>query len=346
MQEGEPLLIRTDASATIGSGHVMRCLALAQAWQDQGGDVTLLARELPAPLAERLRAEQVRIAPLLTQTDPRADVDATVRAAQEVGARWIVADGYQFGLAFQQEVKSAGGRLLLLDDYGHAERYVADLVLNQNIDARAELYAERSDTTRLLLGTQFALLRREFTGLQVTETPPAAVATKLLITLGGADPSGVTRLVLQGLVGVETTLDVVAVVGASNRFGEEIRALAEAAPHRVLIRHDARDIAALMQWADVAISAGGTTCWELAYLGVPKIIVILADNQRGIAGGLDEAGVSISLGWYADLTGEALASAVDRLVSNVNLRQEMSRRGRALVDGQGSSRVCQLLREG
>ncbi len=343
MCSGKPLLIRADASASIGSGHVMRCLALAQAWQARGGAVTVVVRELPQALRQRLQDEEIPVRSLAGRSDSPADAEETCRLAADVGAGWIVADGYQFGTDFQRAVQQLGWHLMVLDDYGHAGFYCADLILNQNIDARESLYAQRDPRTQLLLGTKFVLLRREFTSLTPSRVTVDESANRVLITLGGADPEGVTRHVLRALDGISAGLDVVAVVGSSNRFGVEIEAIAAGSSHQVRIVHNVGDMTELMRWADVAISAGGTTCWELAYLGVPNLIVVLADNQRGIAAGLHENRVSISLGWHADLCSTLMAAVVEELIGDPVRRREMTLRGQALVDGGGANRVCRVL---
>ena len=155
-----PLLVRADGSAAIGAGHVMRCLALAPAWQDAGGDVTFAASSLGDTLRRRLIDEGVRVVDLDAPPGSRLDTEATVHHARQAGADWVVADGYDFDAAYQRCVHESGLKLLVLDDYGHAEHYHADLVLNLNLDAEESLYAHRDPATQLLLGTRYALLRR------------------------------------------------------------------------------------------------------------------------------------------------------------------------------------------
>ena len=119
------LLVRTDSTTAIGTGHIMRCLALAQGWQDAGGDVTFAVARLGDALHRRLADENVAIVELDAPPGSRLDAEATVGHARQVGADWIVADGYEFGAAYQQCVQEAGLKLLVLDDHGHAEHYHA-----------------------------------------------------------------------------------------------------------------------------------------------------------------------------------------------------------------------------
>ena len=154
------LLIRADAGAAMGTGHVMRCLALAQAWQDAGDQAVFVSSSLPPALDSRLRDEQIGVHPLSAAVGTAADARATADRARALGARWIVVDGYQFGADYQRALKDASFRLLVIDDYGHAGHYCAELVLNQNLDAPESLYRSRGPSTQLLLGCRYALLRR------------------------------------------------------------------------------------------------------------------------------------------------------------------------------------------
>jgi spore coat polysaccharide biosynthesis predicted glycosyltransferase SpsG len=99
----------------------------------------------------------------------------------------------------------------------------------------------------------------------------------------------------------------------------------------------------MMRWADVAISAGGSTCWELAFMGLPSLVIVVADNQRGIAAGLAEEGAAVSLGWHADLAPPDIARSVRSLADDAAARRRMTARGRRLVDGCGGDRLVREL---
>ncbi|MGH9649837.1 MAG: hypothetical protein ACRD3I_05135, partial [Terriglobales bacterium] len=162
MNQAEPLLIRADADLRMGTGHVMRCLALAQAWQDVAGQAEFLTTSDTPDILSRLRAEGMQVTPATLPAGSAADAAHTASRAREIGASWVVVDGYQFDAAYQQALKSAGLKVLWVDDYGHAPPYCADLVLNQNLCAEESFYLSREASTRLLLGACYALLRREF----------------------------------------------------------------------------------------------------------------------------------------------------------------------------------------
>ena len=152
------LLIRADASTQIGTGHVMRCLALARSWQDTlGQPIFAMTTSVPA-LEERLKSEGMEVIHLAAEPGSLADAKETAALAHQFNASWVVLDGYHFGSEYQKTIKISGLSLLFIDDYGHAEHYYADFVLNQNISADEQWYQHREPCTKLLLGWQVSPL--------------------------------------------------------------------------------------------------------------------------------------------------------------------------------------------
>ena len=335
------LLIRADASEQIGSGHVMRCLALAQAWQEAGGEVFLGARTLAETLKRRWRDEQIESRQIATSGD---DAGETVKLAREIGADWVVLDGYQFGTEFQRAIKNAGFRLLVVDDDGCAQHYAADLILNQNPCASRNMYPSRNIGTELLLGTRYALLRREFLSARPANRAHAPRAARILVTLGGADLDNCTRKILEAVAVIEG-LATTAIVGPDNPRAPELEELAKRADARIAIRQNPPDMPQLMAWADIAVSAAGTTCWELAFMGLPMLLVVLADNQRPNATCLDKLGTAANLGWHGALSEDKMRAAIVQTLDDPALRASMSQKGFELVDGRGASRVVRKMRE-
>jgi len=335
-----PLIIRADANAQIGTGHVMRCLALAQAWQDAGGRaVFLIAMESP-PLEARLRSEGMEVIHLPVQPGSTDDVVQTADFARQVGADWVVVDGYHFGADYQRTIKGSGLRLLFIDDIGHAGHYSADLVLNQNIHAHEGLYQNREHYTRLLLGTRYVLPRREFLKWRGWEREIPEVARKVLVTMGGSDPDNVTLKVIQALQQVDVDgLETTVVVGGSNPNHEELQSAVQDSRFPIRLESNVTNMPELMAWADVAVSSGGSTCWELAFMGLPLLVLVLADNQGRSAEYLETANVAVNLGWHAHCSREQITEALQRLRFSQARRRAMSREGRALTDGKGCVRV-------
>ncbi len=339
------LIIRADASPEIGTGHVMRCLALAQAWLDAGGRVSMAMAACPDGLRQRLVAERVGIVAVMAPVGSAADAAFTADWARQEQALLVV-DGYRFGGEYQELLKTAGVRLLFVDDNGHASHYSADWVLNQNIHAAAALYPQRASHTRLLLGTRYALLRREFYQWSGWERSVPARAHRILVTLGGSDPGNATETILMALLKlpVRAEDEMVVVAGGANPHWDRLQTVARRGGGRVRLVRATDDMPGLMKWVDLAVTAGGSTCWEAAFFGLPSAVVVVAENQLLSTQRLQETGVVLSLGPASQLRVDDLARDLERLVVDAPLRARLSARGRALVDGAGAARVVAVLR--
>jgi UDP-2,4-diacetamido-2,4,6-trideoxy-beta-L-altropyranose hydrolase len=313
------LLVRADGGEEIGMGHLVRCRALGQAWSDAGGEVRFASSGETA-------AE-------------------TAALAASFGAPWVVVDGYQFHADYVDALRQAGLRVLFVDDNGHAERYPADLVLNQNLHASAELYAARGPASGLLLGPRYALLRREFLPARgEAETPE--VGRRVLVTMGGGDPDNVTGKVVRSLAQLNVPdLEAVVVVGPANPHYAAIRKAVAKLPFTARVVRNASNMPQLMAWADVAISAAGSTCWELAFMGLPALVIVWANNQQCVAESLHQAGVAESLGEHNMLASTDIAAALQCLLRSRRMRCSMAQRGRALIDGRGAQRVVERMRK-
>lgn len=345
MSPRDALLIRTEADRRTGTGHVMRCLALAQAWTNAGGSARFALANTPDSVADRIAQEGLEVVHLESPASLADDADQTISALSSEHGGWLAVDGYGFDAAYQERVTSAGVPLLFVDDYGHAGRYSADLVLNQNLYATEALYQHRETRTRLLLGTRYALLRREFVASPPGDRHVPNEARRVLVTLGGSDPDNVTGIVLRALrLAPELELDIVVVAGAANAHVDLLRHDIEAFPHAVRLLTNVSDMPQLMRWADLAVSAGGSTCWELAYMGVPIIAIVLAPNQEPIARSLAQSGAARDAGQGRNLSAVRLAEMIRELVASAPERRRMSERGRALVDGCGAQRVVDAMR--
>jgi UDP-2,4-diacetamido-2,4,6-trideoxy-beta-L-altropyranose hydrolase len=340
----QSLLIRADASPAIGSGHAMRCLALAKAWQSVGGGVYWLMAESVSALEDRLAREAITLKKIEAVPGSISDAEQTIHEARQVDAAWVVVDGYRFFPDYIRKVKNAGLRVLFLDDDGRFDFYAADAVLNQNISGNAAMYDKRDKSTCLLLGSEYVLLRPEFLAEPQIHDHPK-VGRKVLITMGGSDPENVTWKVLQALPNVKIDIEAKVVVGCGYLQLDELRSVAAQLPLKVELEKSPANMAPLMHWADVAVSAAGSTCWELAYMGLPVIVIALSPDQRGIAQGLSESEVAVSLGWHANLTTERIGYALHGLLNDLQTRVGMSERGRKLVDGRGAARVVQALQD-
>jgi len=352
MTRQSPLLVlRADAGSTMGAGHVMRCLALAQAWRDHGGEAVFVGTLNAGALQARIEGEGAAVFTLPARHPDRDDL-ATLLPwlhARRDRAGWLVVDGYHFDPAYHQALRGTGWPLLIIDDSGHLPAYHADVVVNPNAYAGEISYLADAETL-LLRGTRFALLRREFRRAIETSASPARSSEpqpggRILVTMGGADPDNVSAKVIDTLAALARPgLEIKIIAGALNphrhALAEQLRQLglqAELVP-------PVADMTPLMAWADLAISAAGSTCWELAALGVAMVVTVVADNQERVASSLAGHGAAINLGWFHGWQPKETAKIVNHLLDNSTERQAMGQRGHRLVDGQGCERLLRAMR--
>jgi UDP-2,4-diacetamido-2,4,6-trideoxy-beta-L-altropyranose hydrolase len=339
----DTLIIRADAGLEMGTGHVMRCLALAQEWQDAGGHVVFAMAQSSAAVDRRLRSEGIEIFKLKTASAGAEDTNGVIALARDWHAEWVVVDGYQFDVRYQRRIKNAGLKLLLVDDRGQCGAYLADIVLNQNVYAVEDMYRNREPHTELLLGPRYALLRREFRSWRNWQREVARDAQNVLITMGGSDPHNVTAGVLEALRSVKIGMEVTVVVGGSNPHAKSLRQSASRLPRALLMQNGATNMAELMAWADVAVTAGGCTCYELALLRVPMVVVTIADNQAMTSQALSRHEAAVDVGWFDSLASEALAEILCDLIPDQERRQRLTDNARRLVDGEGAHRVLESM---
>lgn len=336
--------MRVDANAEIGVGHAMRCLALGEACLQAGGHVDFVSAYSTPPLERRARERGMGFRHLSTVPGSEDDARQLIELAHQQSNPGVVLDGYVFGYSYQRAVKRAALKLLCIDDYGHAGRYCADTILNQNLWATEEIYREREPDTQLLLGSKYVLLRQEF--LEASTRPRAipATAANILVTLGGGDAHNITLKVIQALaiMGMDGMRAIV-VAGPANPHVPCLRAAVEQLHLPIELRVETDSMSELMAWADLAVAAAGSTCWELAVMGVPTLAVVTADNQRPCAEALARMGIVRNLGDSLALDVSRTASAIGALAGSHEERNSMSFGARKLLDGQGAQNVISVL---
>ncbi len=344
-KNSQAMLLRADAGPNIGVGHVMRCLALAQAWQDSGGRAIFACAELPLALEERLHAENIETVRLKVEIGTKSDAEKTAALASQIGGSWIVADGYALGNEWQGALKThvQDLQLLALDDFGHARHEAAKVVLNQNAGAQSCLPCQK-EGQRLLLGPRYALLRREFASWHSWQRQTTERARRILVTLGGGDPANISLRVLGALEKLgRNDWEAVVVVGGASPHWDVLQKSAKSLAPYVRLERNISQMPELLAWADVGVTASGSTCWETCFLGLPCLLLILADNQNPIAQFLDAAGIAQSLGWGESISSEQIAEKLNVLALDASRRESMSQKGRNLVDGWGAHRVVSVL---
>jgi UDP-2,4-diacetamido-2,4,6-trideoxy-beta-L-altropyranose hydrolase len=362
---GINILFRADASLQIGTGHIMRCLTLADALREQGGQCRFVCREHPGNLIDLIqrRGHEVSVLPAFEYHDPSAanpvhaawlgvrwdeDAEQTRAALAGLTFDWLVVDHYALDARWERVMRAHAAQILVIDDL--ADRpHDSDLLIDQNLGRRASDYAALVPAhCKLLIGSVFALLRPEFALVRerslARRQQPAL--KHLLLTMGGVDKDNVTLKVLDALQDCPLPPDcrLTVVMGAQAPWLATVQKRAATMPWPTEVLINVQDMATLMAESDLAIGAAGSTTWERCCLGLPSLIVVLAENQQGIAAALDTSGAGSSLGRAEDpdFSGK-LVRAVHRLATASMALAFMSAKAQALVLGDGTQRVLQAM---
>ncbi|HVQ01489.1 MAG TPA: UDP-2,4-diacetamido-2,4,6-trideoxy-beta-L-altropyranose hydrolase [Candidatus Thermoplasmatota archaeon] len=333
------IAFRVDASPDIGIGHLMRCLALSEELRRRGHDCFFLLKMVHPEVLERIK--KFECTPyLLPRTESlQQDLDSVIEYAFSQSIDWLITDHYQIDASYVKEIKHQGFRVLSIDDNAQMH-YYSDIVLNQNIGAQ-KLTFSAEPYSKLLLGPSYVMLRDEL--LRRAEKKRDSTVKTMLVTLGGADPDNYLLSILHSLEDVTKNLDILAVIGPFNPHNVELQAFKQTTKMRLTLISSPRTMVDLYLRADLAISAAGTSSYELAYFGIPNLLITVADNQLSIAHEMDKQKVGLYLGEKHDLQLDLLKDKVKEFLKNQSLRNHMSENGQKLVDGKGKERIVDAM---
>ena len=332
MSRAPQLVFRADASPAIGSGHLLRCLAIAEAWHDLGGRSRFVCSPDSAAWFPRLSREGCEITELDAPRTSPADAAATAELAAE--ARALVIDGYDFGPDFRAGVR---GRypLVLLDDDGTLGPYAVDVVLNPSAPAAPPRGYDGAG--EVWCGPEYRLLRREFRTLGDREARGNGEPCRIGVLFGGSDPTQETERAIATLTDWVPEAEIEVFVGRGNPRREALTSAARSGP--VTVQVDADPIAPHLLRLDLAISAAGGTAWELAALGVPTVLIAVAANQRTTLDALVAAGAA----WEWQPHDAEFRSRFRSLTARGDVRRSLSEAARRISDSNGAVRVAEAL---
>lgn len=324
------IVIRTDASIDIGTGHVMRCLTLAKQLKRHGAEVTFICREGKGNLLSYLHNEGMDVISLPSierkkhdiqwmQLNWKRDVEETKRVLDKIGYKvdLLIVDHYGIDYQWEKQLRSAAKFLMVIDDLAD-RRHDCDLLLDQNYYRNlSKRYKGLVPThCKQLLGPDYVLLREEF--LEAAHIPRKRIGEikNVFVFFGGTDPSGETVKVLQALKELSfTDVMVNVIVGESNPRRREIEERCYKIPN-VVFHCQVNNIAELMRQADIAIGAGGATTWERCFLGLPTITVAIAPNQLEATKLLHDEQVIVYIGESETVSSDKIKEAFLLLLHN------------------------------
>ncbi|HHW36021.1 MAG TPA: UDP-2,4-diacetamido-2,4,6-trideoxy-beta-L-altropyranose hydrolase [Bacillales bacterium] len=330
------ILIRADASIEIGSGHVMRCLTLADMLKEEGATIYFNCREMEGHLCDLIEAKGyqcLRNLNIKQMFDQKTDAIETLRLINSTGLRFnlIIIDHYQIDEQWEQVVRKAVPKIMVIDDLAN-RRHDCDLILDQNYFNKFETRYDGliSENCRKLLGLKYLLLRPEFYEDNLTEENKNETIIDVLIFYGGSDPTNETLKVLDALDLIDITgFAIHVVVGSSNSNRELIESRCKERHYHFYVQINY--LAELMRKADLALGAGGVTMWERCYLGLPSVVTVVANNQRESTEAAAEAGAVWNLGWHECVEIENLVDIINRAKEDPVSLKEMSKKAKQLM---------------
>ena len=335
------IFFRVDSSIQIGTGHVMRCLTLADELKLKSANVSFICSEGPGNLINHIGQNGYKAYCLpsgITREDDRK-LSEDILANHAVKPDWLIIDHYNIDTAYESPLRKFAKGIMVIDDLAN-RRHSCDLLLDQNYNKNGSRYNGLVPENCIqLLGPEYALLRLQFREARENLKRENNEVKKILVFMGGADPTNATGKVLKAIKMLNRPdITTYVVIGIANPHREGIRQLASQMPNTVCyINVD--NMAELTVSADLYIGAGGITTWERCCLGVPSIVIVIAENQRSATESLAEDGVVMNLGWDKGVREGAITDAIRQLIGNSQQRKTMSKRSLEIVDGDGVGRV-------
>lgn len=323
------IAFRTDASASLGTGHVMRCLALAEALKAKRAEIGFVCRELPAHYASLIRKAGYALA-----TGDEAEVGA---------CDWLVVDHYALGADWERQQRGRAAKIMVIDDLANRP-HDCDLLLDQNVLSAGNPYQGRVPAgSRVYLGPRYALLRHAFAEERSRAAPRSGAMQRVFVSFGGSDPRNHTAAALEALRPYAKQLERIdVVIGPASPFADDIAARCRTLPQAELHR-GTHELPAMLARADLAIGAGGTMAWERACMGAPTLAFGIAANQVPVLEGLFQAGCAAGESWMPEPDAGRIAAWVSVAVHSPTLLRAMGARSAELVDGHGTRRIADAL---
>lgn len=329
------IVLRADAGPTTGTGHFARTAAVANALSGPDTEVVLVTGERSAPLVSAYFPSETQVVAVAA---PDAGPARTLRMLDERGLAPDVVFLDQYGEVVEWEEQAAGGgaRLLVLDDLDAAK--AADVIVRPHGGK-----PDRSPSV-VLRGPAYLPLSPHVAALAAREPARRGSRLKLNVCFGGSDPTDETAKALRALAALDG-IDADVVIGPSARVDPALMKEAALLPHVALHLAPSQEaLAGLLLEADIALGAGGVMLWERLHLGVPSLVVSVADNQRPQIEAMAATGAIRFVGEHAGVTAETIAQAVTECAADASGRRTMAATGRKLVDGRGAIRIAAWLR--
>lgn len=343
--------IRADGGIEIGMGHIMRTLVLAKELKKQDYEVFYICK---IDLVYTLEHDIELYYKSFDEIKKLGISDIYIRGIEKVISEdfkvyfvreghllediskipldFLITDSYDVDENYFNKTKAIFNKTAYIDDM-NLHYFNVDFLLNQNADAEDFKYRVNNDT-KLILGTKYVMMREEFRSLPIKNIKIKVY--DIMLTVGGSDPLHFTDKILSWVKDLDYNFHVV--VGPSFDYIEQLKKYKN---NKIKLYYNA-NMHMLMEKCDIAISACGSTLYELAACGVPTIGIVIADNQLGIARKLNDMGIIKNLGWHNKLNGKDFIYHLNELTNNYDLRKMISQKSCKIVDGKGVDRIVSI----
>lgn len=334
----------------MGTGHVMRSLVLAHKLAEQGNEVAFICADLNENISSHVTSEGIKLFnlgykpdnPLIATWQP--DLEETIEIFKKEQPDMVLVDNYFLGYEWENGIRPYVKKIMVTDDYLN-RKHDCDIFLNQNFPAseRGELDKFLPQNCIQILGPEYAILRSEFLEAKRKELPLESF-NNILISFGGTDNFNLSEKILDFFIGNKkySNAKINCVVGWQNHNKEKIKQLCDA-NNNFYYHCQINYMARLMEDADLCIGAGGSSSWERLYMGVPSIIVSLAENQDGICNWLHSRKLSYFMGQAENFSYKALNDAMEKIISDESWKIAIITLGKNTVDGNGANRIVQAI---
>lgn len=332
---------RVDASRELGMGHMVRCRTLAEAWKDLGSRIVFFYCNMPEWVEHDLKQNGIQCVRLNSPSD---EVETLINHINKLDddLDWLIVDSYHWDDKREKAVLPYVKHLMVIDDLAN-RRHDCDLLLDQNdvIGLETRYLGLLPSKTCTLLGSRYALLRREFFETRKNFQKCNSGVNTLFVSFGGSDPTNETAKVLEALDSVLfANLKIHVVIGRHHPKIEQIETICQSDP-RFHLHIQTNQIAKLMAESDLAICAGGTMTWERYCLGLPGIVISIADNQIEIAKAGQKSGIDWYLGESQQVEVDQIRSTLQAAMNNPDRLRYARRLAMKKVDGLGVERVIE-----
>lgn len=315
----------------------MRCLALSEELIKRKHQVYFFSKIQDKELIDKIKNHNITFKQIDKELSMNQELKLLIEYLKQEKIDWVITDHYKLNEDYIKKIKDNHFKVLSIDDTAKLY-YHSDIVLNQNIGSEKLNYSSE-DYTRFLLGSKYIMLRDEIIKEKNEENK---TGNTVLITFGGSDSDNFSLKILKILDSRFDKLKYIVVTGPLNPFYKEIKKYTDS-HQNVSVFKSPKNMAEIYKKSDISISAGGSTCYELAYYGIPNIIIYFAENQKKVSEELDNNNISFNLGYKDDYKEETLIEKINKLINDKELKEKMSKNGKKIVDGKGKQRIVDYL---